>query len=336
MPGLATDNYAAHGARLLGATGTDVDPDSDRALQGIGLVLLAIYQHLTTGQAAPPGRRTWWPRPTAARGPQPDVSARDFTGLARIVAQVTGAGTPRRHAETLLAGYQELMAAMPPDADQPAEGPPPVLAGPEVAAVLASLWSASTWRRLEICSPSAAGSAGYCVTAEGRITLTADALRNPDGYPPGIRQLAALLAMTGWQRLEIIGDPAHGRPYGWCEHPDGRGSNLADLLGHALRVPAPAPPRYQAPKVATEPVTAVISPSPPPPPRPRALPEHPAEHPHGRAHRPRKHRAPRPRTRAGGHVTTCRPPHGTAGTPACSSPATGTPGPVPSRNSSAG
>ena len=195
MPGLATDNYAAHGARLLGATGTDVDPDSDRALQGIGLVLLAIYQHLTTGQAAPPGRRTWWPRPTAARGPQPDVSARDFTGLARIVAQVTGAGTPRRHAETLLAGYQELMAAMPPDADQPAEGPPPVLAGPEVAAVLASLWSASTWRRLEICSPSAAGIRRLlrhcrgphhahcgCAPELGRLPARNQAARRPPGH----------------------------------------------------------------------------------------------------------------------------------------------------------
>ena len=101
----------------------------------------------------------------------------------------------------------------------------------EVMTALARLWATHAWHRLDICRTSAGGFAGYCIPAGGACVETAAVLSDPSAYPPGICALADLLASSGWQRFEAMGDPARDAwPHGWCERADGSGLHMLEYL----------------------------------------------------------------------------------------------------------
>jgi putative hemolysin len=246
--------YAARAASFLEAS-------QDPALAGIGYALLAIGSQLAGGAAARPRkpRLPWRGRDKNAAGDGNEAA--EFTRLGDVMTRVSGGGTAGEHAEAMLAGYRAVMASLPAAAEETAPAQTP---DETVLAALAELHALADWRRLEASTPDDGGYAGYCVTADGRQVLAADALRNPAGYPAGVAELAALLGASGWRRLQVISGTGifGGRPHGWCERGDGTGVSLADVLERAARVPAVTVPRYDAPRVTTVAVTQVISPEP--------------------------------------------------------------------------
>jgi hypothetical protein len=226
-------NDAGDKDRYMGAADREAD-----ALRGIGYALLAIACQLGDGNDESAG--------IAAHLEQLAMTADDLAAPA-----------PRR------VRWPWRRRPAPATADIAAGRLPAVPMNDEdVLSALAGIWSGGAWARLEICRPGAGGYAGYCVPVTGPRVLTADALADPAACPDSIAELAALLSASGWQRLEIIGDPAGGRPYGWCEPADGTVVSLTQVLERAVSVPGITVSRYAAPQVSITRVTRMISPEP--------------------------------------------------------------------------
>lgn len=114
-------------------------------------------------------------------------------------------------------------------APAPAADPAGPMTDEDVLAALAGIWADSGWRRLEISQQDDQSRyGGYCMTSTDIEVRTVDLVaRN------GIigRRLAALLDVSGWQRLEAIGYPPGRECGGWCERADGSGLNWAHRPG---------------------------------------------------------------------------------------------------------
>jgi hypothetical protein len=220
--------------RYAGAADRQAD-----ALRGIGYALLAIAERLGDGNDESAG--------IAAHLEQLAMTAGDLAAPAPRRGRWPWRRRPGPVTADIAAGR---LPAVP-------------MSGEDVLSALAGIWSGGGWARLEICRPAADGGyAGYCVPVTGPRVLTAGALADPASCPDSITGLAALLSASGWQRLQIIGYPAHGRPYGWCEPADGTVISLAGVLECAVSVPDITVPRYTAPPVSATRVRQVISPEP--------------------------------------------------------------------------
>jgi len=130
----------------------------------------------------------------------------------------------------------------------------------DVITALVGLWSGGDWRRLEARRVQPDGIGGYCVpvvpcparmsAGRGAAVSTTDAVRNPATYLDGISELADLLSMSGWRRLEIVGHPVYRpqHPGGWCERADGSGVSVRAVLQHiATSAAAPGFPHRSGP-----------------------------------------------------------------------------------------